>query len=112
MMKGIHGSVAKLLNDLRPERLIPFWVDSGHQSYFDGCIRDETQCRRAYQHVLTQTSRHGIGDGVEGYPHIRKGVELERALSRAIELNAFMPKVPYARYQHTKPQNAAKPLGW
>ena len=52
MMQRIHGSVAKLVNDLLPERRSPFWGDPGHQDYFDGCIRDEKQCRLAYRYTL------------------------------------------------------------
>jgi REP element-mobilizing transposase RayT len=48
MMQRFHGSVAKLVNDVLPKRLKPFWCDSGKQGYFDGCIRDEKQARRAY----------------------------------------------------------------
>jgi hypothetical protein len=32
------------------------------------------------------------------YPHTRIGVELERAIARAKELNAFLENVPYERY--------------
>ena len=99
MMKGIHGSVAKLVNDRLPQRLLPFWVDSGHQNYFDGCIRDETQCRRAYRYTLTQCRRHGICAEPEDYPHTRVGVDLERAVKRALALKAFLTGVPYKRYQ-------------
>jgi hypothetical protein len=69
MVGRIHGSVAKLVNDQRTERLVPFWVDTGHQSYFDGCIRNETQCRRAYRYVLTQCNRHWICAKPEDYPN-------------------------------------------
>ncbi|MBV8782063.1 MAG: hypothetical protein JO353_11760 [Phycisphaerae bacterium] len=98
LMRGIHGSVAKLVNDHRDERLLPFWTDAGHQNYFDGCIRDETQCRRADRYVLTQCQRHGICEKPEDYPHTRTHVDLDRAVKRALELNAFMSGVPYARY--------------
>lgn len=98
MMKGIHGSVAKLVNDRMSQRLLPFWVDSGHQNYFDGCIRDEIQCRRAYRYVLTQCKRHGVCEHPEDYAHTRVGVELERAVARALDLKAFMTGVPYKRY--------------
>lgn len=62
VMRGIHGSVAKLVNDLLPERIRPFWVDTGHQNYFDGCIRDELQARRAYRYTLFQCRRHRVCD--------------------------------------------------
>ena len=43
MMQRLHGSVAKLVNDLLPQRLTPFWRDAEGKGYFDGCIRDEKQ---------------------------------------------------------------------
>jgi hypothetical protein len=60
MMQRIHGSVAKLVNDTLAERRVPFWSEKGHRDYFDGAIRDEIQCRRAYKYTLRQsnTSRH------------------------------------------------------
>src|SRR5690606_10309207 len=51
MMRKIHGSVAKLVNDVLPERRRPFWRESSGKDYFDGCIRDELQCRRAYRYT-------------------------------------------------------------
>ena len=51
MMQRIHGSVAKLVNDLRPIRLKPFWRDARGREYFDGCIRDERQAPRISLHV-------------------------------------------------------------
>jgi hypothetical protein len=36
------------------------------------------------------------------YPHTRVGVELERAVKRALELNAFLTGVPYNRYGRPK----------
>ena len=98
MMRQIHGSVAKLVNDLLPERRVPFWVDSGHQDYFDGCIRDEKQCRRAYRYVLTQSVRHGICDDWRDYAHTRATIELDRGVKRSLELGAFLEGVPYKRY--------------
>lgn len=58
LMKHFHGSVAKLVNDLLPERIVPFWVDRDHQNYFDACIRDTLQARRAYRYTLMQCARH------------------------------------------------------
>jgi hypothetical protein len=99
MMQRIHGSVAKLVNDRLEERLLPFWVDSGHQNYFDGCIRDEQQCRRAYRYTLTQCRRHGICSDPKDYAHTHVGVELERAIKRAKQLKCFLDDVPYKRYE-------------
>lgn len=104
LMQKLHGSVAKLVNDLLPQRHRPFWREAGHQDYFDGCLRDEKQCRLAYRYTLTQSERHGIVDDWHDYPHTRVSIELERGLKRALELKAFMEHVPYKRYQNKKPK--------
>ena len=100
MMPRIHGSVAKLVNDLLPERLSPFWGDGGHQHYFDGCIRDEKQYRLAYRYVLTQSVRHGLCRDWREYPHTHLEIELEVGVRRALQLQAFLEGVPYKRYQN------------
>lgn len=102
MMRKLHGATAKLVNDLLPERHRPFWREAGHQDYFDGCIRDEKQCRLAYRYTLTQAKRHGIVSDWREYPHSRVTIELERALKRALELKAYMEGVPYKRYLKRK----------
>ena len=99
MIQSLHGSTAKLVNDLLPERREDFWSEPGHQDYFDGCIRDETQCRRAYRYVLTQSTRHKLQSYGKPYPHTRTYLQLEPALKRALELHAFMEGVPYKRYE-------------
>jgi hypothetical protein len=99
MMRRLHGSVAKLVNDALDVRIVPFWRDKADKSYFDGCIRDELQCRRAYRYVLTQCVRHGICPDWRNYSGTRVEVELERGLRRALELKAFLPEVPYKRYE-------------
>jgi REP element-mobilizing transposase RayT len=98
MMQRIHGSVAKLVNDLLPERRLSFWRDAKGREYFDGCIRDERQARLAYRYTLNQTKRHGIVGDVRDYRHTRINVELEVAIRRALELGAFLEGVPYKRY--------------
>jgi REP element-mobilizing transposase RayT len=98
MMQKIHGSVAKLVNDLLPARLAPFWTDTGHQNYFDGCIRDEKQCRLAYRYTLTQCVRHGVCANPAQYPHTHIGIEIDRAVRRAVQRNSFLASVPYKRY--------------
>jgi len=102
MMRKFHGSVAKLVNDLLPERRVPFWRDMESKDYFDGCIRDELQCRRAYRYTLLQAVRAGICTDHRRYPHTRVFVELDPAVRRALELNAFLPEVPYKRYQRRR----------
>jgi len=99
MMRKLHGSVAKLVNDLLPERWVPFFRERNGNDYFDGCIRDELQYRRAYRYTLRQAVRAGLVRKWEDYPHTRVGVELERALKRAKALKAFLEGVPYKRYE-------------
>jgi hypothetical protein len=101
-MQRMHGSVAKLVNDTLEVRLVPFWIDQGKQNYFDGCIRDELQCRRAYRYTLTQCRRHHIYSDPAGYPHTRVNVDVESAVKQALKLDAFLKGVPYARYDRKK----------
>ena len=98
LVQRLHGSVSKLVNDTLETRHLPFWRSKGNKDYFDGCIRDEKQARRAYRYTYKQAVRHGIVKDVREYPHTRVNVELECAISRALELNVFLPNVPYARY--------------
>jgi hypothetical protein len=102
MMQRIHGSVAKLVNDILPERLSEFWRDAKGREYFDGCIRDEKQGRCAYRYTLLQGERHGIVTDYRLYPHTRVNVELEVAIARAHEIGAFLDGVPYKRYLDEK----------
>ncbi|MFW5683171.1 MAG: transposase [Phycisphaeraceae bacterium] len=99
MMQRLHGSVAKLVNDTLDKRRTSFWSSTDKKDYFDGCIRDEKQCRSAYRYTLLQSVRHGIVDDWRKYPHTRMNVELERGVRRAKELGAFLGGVPYARYE-------------
>ena len=98
MMQRIHGSVAKLANDLLDVRIVPFWIESGKQNYFDGCIRDVLQLRRAYRYTWMQCVRHGICSDPARYPHTRMYVDLESAVKFAVENDALLENVPYARY--------------
>ncbi len=113
MMQRMHGSVAKLVNDLwepsvgagmraevhTPRRIVPFWRDSGQKNYYDGCIRDIKQCRLAYRYTLLQAVRHGIVRDRRDYPYTHVNVELEQAVSFALERDAFLKGVRYKRYQ-------------
>ena len=83
---------------LETQRRKRFWKGAGGRDYFDGCIRDEVQCRRAYRYTLTQYRRQKICADPAMYPHTRVDIELERGLKRAIELGAFLYGVPYPRY--------------
>jgi hypothetical protein len=100
MMQRFHGSVAKLVNDVLPSRIKPFWWDRGGQGYFDGCLRDATQLLRSYKYVLNQSVRHGLARCVEQYPHTRTRMALEGALRFAQERRALLEGVPYKRYDN------------
>lgn len=99
MMQRLHGSVAKLVNDVVAESRSEFWRDAKGREYFDGAIRSEKQARHAYRYILRQGVRHGIVKNWRDYPHARVNVELEAAIRRAHELGAFLEGVPYKRYQ-------------
>ncbi len=99
MMQHLHGSVAKLVNDLLPARHLPFWRQRGHQDYFDGCIRDVLQATRAYRYTLLQAVRAKLVRDWKDYPDTHMNVAMEPAISRAVELKAFLEEIPYARYQ-------------
>src|SRR5690606_14569859 len=74
MMRRMHGSVAKRVNDTRPPRGRPFWIDKGRPDYFDGCIRDVLQCERAYRYTLAQAVRHGVVRDWRDYAHTHVAV--------------------------------------
>lgn len=103
MMQRIHGSVAKLVNDVLEseglERRVKFWRDAQGHEYFDGCIRDETQLRRAYRYTQIQSERHGICSDWKTYLHTRALISIEDAVKLAHERNGLMPHVPYKRYE-------------
>lgn len=103
MVQRLHGSVAKLVNDTLPQRLHQFWRDIKGHEYFDGCIRDEKQCRLAYRYVLTQCRRHGICMDPQDYAHTHVEIDLERGVARALRLEAFLAGVGYKRYDKLKP---------
>lgn len=98
LMQRVHGSVAKLVNDELDQPLKPFWGDERGKQYFDGCIRDEKQARLAYRYTLKQSVRHGVGVDWREYRHTRIAVEMDAAVRRSLELEAFMEGVPYKRY--------------
>lgn len=99
MMRKVHGSIAKLVNDVLPQRRVPFWREAGKQDYFDGCIRNETQCRRAYRYIQRQSLRHGISSDWRDHPNTRVYIDPDRGVKRALEIGAFLPHIPYKRYQ-------------
>jgi hypothetical protein len=98
MMQRIHGSVAKLVNDILPERRVKFWRVENQNDYFDGCIRHDLQCRRAYRYTHLQAVRAGLVKRPEDYAHTRVDIDVEVGIARALELRAFLPHVEYARY--------------
>jgi hypothetical protein len=101
-MQHLHGSVAKLVNDTLHTRIVPFWRTKGNKDYFDGCIRDELQLRRAFRYTLLQSVRAGLVRNYRDYPHTTVDVELEIAVKRAKNLNVYLEEVPYARYERKR----------
>jgi hypothetical protein len=102
MMRKIHGSVAWLVMKEIDVRHVPFWRSGGGRDYFDGCIRDVLQGTRAFRYTRLQAVRAGMVTDWREYPHTRVNVEMDRAIKRAVELEAFMEGVPYARYERKK----------
>jgi hypothetical protein len=94
-----YGLVASATSLIYSPAWRPFWREAGHRDFFDGCIRDERQCRRAYKYTLTQSDRHGIAKDDRHYPHTHVSIDLKRGLKRALELQAFLEKESYKRYQ-------------
>lgn len=99
MMRKLHGSVAKLVNDTLSVRRVPFWHDRRKHDYFDGCLRDEKQGRLTYRYVRRQSVRHGLAHDWRHYANTRINIELEPAIRRALELDAFLTGVRYKRYE-------------
>jgi hypothetical protein len=98
MMQKLHGSVAKLVNDVLPKRHLPFWRFKGNRDYFDGCLRTETQLRRTYPYVLNQAVKAGIVRRIEDYPHTRAPLQLARCVELASDRRCYLPDVRYPRY--------------
>lgn len=131
MMQRLHGSVAKLVNDhlrsknvrapwlaegasargSKPRPKPKFWGDKIGHEYFDGCLRDVKQGRLTYRYVLTQCKRHGICEDYKTYAHTKINIEVEHAIKRAVQLDAFLTGVPYARYMKPKPAEGGSPPG-
>jgi REP element-mobilizing transposase RayT len=99
MMRKLHGSVAKLVNDILPTRRVPFWCGRGEHDYFDGCLRDEKQLRRTFRYALIQSVRHGMCTDWRLYPHTKVWITLDDALQFAHERQAYMTGVAYPRYE-------------
>lgn len=99
MMRKLHGSVAKLVNDLLPERRVPFWREDDHNDYFDGCIRDVLQLERAWRYTRDQAVRARIVSNYRDYSHTKIVLEVGPAIEIATSRNAFLSEVPYQRYE-------------
>ena len=102
MMRKIHGSVAWLAMKQIEVRHVPFWRTAGNKDYFDGCLRDVLQLSRTHPYVKLQAVRTRIVTNWRDYPHTRVIVEAEEAIERALMRDAFLEKVPYARYERKK----------
>jgi len=101
-IQRLHGSVAKLLNDLLPKRIERFWRDHAGKEYFDGCIRSEKQARLAFRYTILQSRRAGNHSDWRDYPHTRVNVDLDHAVARASELGAFLDGVPCKRFEDAR----------
>lgn len=110
MMQRIHGSVAKLVNDTLPQRHLPFWRNRGVKDYYDGCFRNELQCRRAYRYTLLQAGYAKLVTDWRDYPHTRVNTEVDVGIKRALELDAFMQGVDYPRYRQGLSATCPRPL--
>ena len=98
MIQRLHGSIAKLVTDTLPERHLPFWRNRGVKDYYDGCFRNELQCRRAYRYTLLQSVYAKLVTDWRDYPHTRVNIEVNAGVGDALKLNAFMDGVHYPRY--------------
>jgi hypothetical protein len=107
-MQHLHGSVAKLVDDLLPERHLPFWRTKGNKDYFDGCIRDVVQATRAFRYTKLQSVRAHLVTGWRNYPHTNLQIDVDRAIERAVELHAFLEDLPYARYDRRRRMSPAR----
>ena len=111
MMQRLHGSVAKLVNDVLEQESVrlkphclgriapPFWGDKRGKNYMDGCLRDPLQGVRTYRYVYRQAVRHGLVRDPRDYPHTRVNIEMMPAIRRAEQLDAFLRGVRYRRYE-------------
>ncbi len=128
MMQRMHGSVAKLVNDViqlevrtmhasgqthlsgsaargdltlldRQGRLKPFWRDTQHKDYMDGLLRNRVQGRRTYQYIRDQAVHAGLVGDYRDYPDTRVAMEMKAAIAWAQDCRAFLDGVPYRRYE-------------
>ena len=80
-IRHLHGSVAKLVNDLLPQRLTPFWYETGKQGYFYGCLRNEKQGRKTYRYFCC--NRYGTAScGTIAITRTRVSMSIWRPRSR------------------------------
>lgn len=98
MMRRVHGSIAKRVNDQLPRRRERFWRDEQGREFFDGCIRDVKQCRAAWRYTLMQSVRHGVARDWRTYEHTRVYAAMDTCVAWASKYGAFMEGVPYPRY--------------
>ena len=99
MMRRLHGSVAWLVCKGLDVRHKPFWRDDHHRDYFDGCLRDRNQLVRSYRYVQRQAVRAGLVKDFREHSNTRVYKPLEECLELASARDAYLPEVPYARYE-------------
>ena len=99
LMRGLHGSVARYINEVTPEeqQVKPLFREKTGKQYFDGAIRTPRQFRRCFRYIERQCIRHGVAADPDAHPHTIIDVPMDRALKRALQINAFLPGVPDPR---------------
>jgi hypothetical protein len=100
MMRKMHGSIAWLV--MIGVRHVPFWRSKGNKDYFDGCLRDVLQAFRAFNYTRDQAVRARIVRDYREYPYTKIYLDRDRAIARAVDLNAFLEDVPYARHERKR----------
>jgi hypothetical protein len=95
MMRKLHGSVAKLVNDTLGVRRVPFWEDD----YFDGCLRNDLQLKRTWYYVRDQAVKAGLvrHHGEYAWTHVAWQLDMCQKFAKAWD--CYLPSVPYARYE-------------
>ena len=95
LMRGLHGSVARYVNQVTPpeKQVKPLFREATGKQYFDGAIRSPKQFDRTFRYIERQGVRHGLCERGEIYRHTRVYVDKERAIKRALQINAFLTGV-------------------
>ena len=109
MMQRLHGSVAKLVNDLLPHASCPFLAGSRPPRLLRRLHPQRKAMPTGVQiHAPPSRAAWHRRDWRE-YPHTHVAIDLERGFDGVLELRAFLEQVPYKRYRtHRNPKLVAK----